>query len=67
LGKYRRSDAAVIFPPLEVVEADNGGGMRPVGGGDLRALFWCGGRKKTAGWAGWAKRPDGPAGRWAER
>jgi hypothetical protein len=48
-----------------VVGADHGGGARPASGGGLRALFRCGRRKKMAGWAEWAERPDGPAGRWA--
>jgi hypothetical protein len=52
--KWRRSDAAVIFPSLEVVGADHGGGARPTGGGSLRALLRCRRRKKTAGWAVWA-------------
>jgi hypothetical protein len=42
------------------------GGTRPADGGDLRALLRCGRRKKTAVWAVWAERPDGPAGRWAD-
>jgi hypothetical protein len=66
MGKWRRSDAAVIFPPVEVVGADHGGGVRPADGGGLRALLRCGRRKKTAGWAVWAKKPDGLAGRWAD-
>jgi hypothetical protein len=50
---------------VEVVESNHGGGARPAGGGVLRALFWCRRRKTKAGWAGWAKRSDGLAGRWA--
>jgi hypothetical protein len=61
-----RSDASVIFPPVEVVGADHGGDARPVSGGGLRALLRCGRRKKTADWAVWAERPDGPASRWAD-
>jgi hypothetical protein len=51
---------------VEVVGADHGGGARPAGGGGLRTLLWCGRKKKKAGWAGLAKRLDGPAGCWAD-
>jgi hypothetical protein len=37
--------------------------MEAVRGGGLHALFRYGRRKKKAGWA---KRPDGPAGRLAD-
>jgi hypothetical protein len=47
---------------VEVVGADHGGGVRSAGGGSLHARLRCGRRKKTAGWAVWAKRPDGSAG-----
>jgi hypothetical protein len=50
MGKLKRSDAAVIFPPVEVVEADHGGGVRPTGGAGLRTLLRCGRRKKTTAW-----------------
>jgi hypothetical protein len=29
------------------------------------ALGWCG-EEEEGGWAAWAERPDGPAGRWAD-
>jgi hypothetical protein len=61
-----RSNATIIFPPVEVVGADHGGGAGPAGGGGLCALFWCGRRKKMAGLAKWVESPDGPAGRWAD-
>jgi hypothetical protein len=37
MGEMKEGDAAVIFPPVEVVGADHGGGARPAGG--LRALL----------------------------
>jgi hypothetical protein len=32
----------------------------------LACSTWVRERKKKAGWAEWAKRPDGPASRWAD-
>jgi hypothetical protein len=64
MGEMKEGDAAVIFPPVEVVGADHGGGARPAGG--LCALLQCGRRKEAIGWGVWAKRPDGPADRWAD-
>jgi hypothetical protein len=51
-----------FFPSVEVVGANHRGGARPVSGGGLRALLWCERRKKEVGWA---KRPNGLAGCWA--
>jgi hypothetical protein len=34
-----------------VVGAEHGGGVRPIGGGGLRALLQCRRRKKKVGWA----------------
>jgi hypothetical protein len=65
-GGNEGGDAAVIFPPVEVVGADHGGGARPASGGGLRALLRCRRRKETTGWAMWAERLNGPAGRWAD-
>jgi hypothetical protein len=48
-----------------VVGGGHGGGVRLADGGGLCALLRCRSRKED-GWAGWAKRPSGPAGCWAD-